>query len=180
MLGIKVKKTKLYTLHICRRIFIRDMGGLGVKDSKTHQCINSVSLLLLKQMFHSAVVPKPSLVISKQMSGMHLKWVGDGQLLAHDEFNECNVPHCSPCSALAGWLFTKPDLQERLISYSGGEITVCEEALPSRMIVSTQRSEKNIFCTDQIMQVSQKIEGWNNTGRLTSNSWRVAHEIKLL
>lgn len=61
-------------------------------------------LLLLKANLlidHNAVTPKPALVIAKQMSGMHLKWVGEGQLLAHDDFNECNVPPCSPCSALA-------------------------------------------------------------------------------
>lgn len=40
-------------------------------------------------------------------------------------------------------LFTKPDLQELLISYTGGKITEHEEAPPGRTMVCTPRLDKN-------------------------------------
>lgn len=59
-------------------------------------------------------------------------------LLAHDEFNECNVPH-------TGCLFTKPEPQSHSFP-THGKITAGEEVLPGRMVVISQRLDRRNQC----------------------------------
>lgn len=63
----------------------------------------------------------------KAKLGMYLKWVEVDGLLAHDEFNECNVLH-------TGSLFTKPEPQSHSFP-TQGKITAGEEVLPGRVVV---------------------------------------------
>lgn len=64
---------------------------------------------------------------------MYLKWVEVDGLLAHDEFNECNVH--------TGSLFTKPEPQS-LSFPTQGKITQAEEVLPGGMVVLSEIRQK--------------------------------------
>lgn len=69
MLGVKIKTIKLHTLYICRRIFIRDKGWL------CHECINSVSFLLLRQIFKLATMQlSPILHLLSQSKCQECTW----------------------------------------------------------------------------------------------------------
>lgn len=64
-------------------------------------------------------------------------------------------------------LFTKPGLQELLISYTGGKITEREEALPGRMMVSTPRLDKKNQYVDaeelkRLCTIQRRLKGQIN------------------
>lgn len=76
----------------------RLIDKLGLKHSK--------SWCLFPKLIKAPIIP-PFLFFLfylKAKSGMYLKWVEADKLLAHDEFNECNVPHGSPRSTPAACL----------------------------------------------------------------------------